>query len=85
MCQEAILNETMIYSIGELRAVMPGGIVFTPDYCAARADDDVCLCGVDFEATARANGMTVQEPDWQDRWAWEFAPARAALNPTGEA
>jgi hypothetical protein len=54
MCIEVRLDNQDIGTQGELRAVMPKGIVWHEGW--TDSEDEHCLCGMDEVATARLNG-----------------------------
>lgn len=73
MCVTAQISGTTVETVGELRQYCPT-IVFLKIYTQPTPDDG-CLCGVDFEATALANGFVASSDVWGD---WTLHPAEGS-------
>jgi hypothetical protein len=67
---EAFVNGVLIDNMGDLRRVC--SVVISAEAGPApdrgQPADDECLCSVDFEATAKASGMTLE----RDVLHWEM-------------
>ena len=58
MCQILYVSGKAVETLGELRKEMPV-LVKESFYAKTPTDDETCLCPVDLEATAKANGFAV--------------------------
>ena len=63
MCPILHLPDRDIENLGELRAVMRQ-LVKHPSYEKIPEGPDWCLCSVDLEATAKANGLKVLRDEY---------------------
>ena len=68
MCWTILVDGEEIDCVGELqRAIAPAEIVFAPDCHDQAHQPEMCLCGVDKAATAKAAGY-VEHWDYSEHW-----------------
>ena len=77
MCVDCIVNGKTVDTQGELLKLMPKGFLFENGY-ELIIRPDTCLCPVDFEATAKLNGMNVVWHKWDDTHSGEVELTNAA-------
>lgn len=79
MCVTIIVDDNEVSSVAELRKSVP--VVVIPDEDSMRATaanqggdiENGCLCVVDIDATAKANGRTIKENCSADPMVYWFA------------
>jgi hypothetical protein len=73
MCSSIEVRTPLAYycdTVGELRASLPIIVERGTDSDGESLRDDDCLCNVDPEATAKANGMTGRRATEEEGWPW---------------
>lgn len=62
MCATLHFRDREIVTVGELRKLMPV-LIGAAHYPASITENDICLCPINMEATAEANGFKIHLDD----------------------